>query len=154
MYYRFLCAIFSTILSCTISYGQGHPKGYYEAPYSLTILQNKETKSKRFRDIKGNFYRVKVEFTNTDRIEHKVDYSCFYLVDEMGHEYNVHFDATLIKEVEMEEHSIFSERDEYGFIHERITKPLLAIQGWLLFEVPQQTYYEIKFRGYKKVSKP
>lgn len=137
-----------------IYYSQEPPKMHYEAPYTLAILQNKEAKSKRFRDIKGHFQRVKVEFTNIDKVDHTVDYTCFYLVDAMGNEYQVHFDATLIKEAEMEELSIFSEKGDYGFLHEQLAKPLFPIQGWLLFEVPQQAYYEIKFRGYKSINKP
>lgn len=151
MKFKFIVFLIAAICTCEQMSAQIVDTCHYRAPFQLHIMTNRAPKGSRFRDIKGRFHRVRVEFTNTDIVEHVLDYSCFCLVDNKGIEYEVHFDATRIKESEREDLAIFD--SEYvGFLNEVILKPNFSVRGWLLFAVPKKDNYKLKFRGYKHIN--
>ncbi len=112
------------------------------------ILKEKKLKNK-FRDIRttGVFRICLVELKNTDNIPHTIDYSCFYLIDNNNVKYDIHFDATLTKQGEFEDWHARMDSDTFGF-NTKIIKPNHSILGWLVFEIPAEGEYQLKFRGY------
>lgn len=123
---------------------------FVKAPYGYHVLKEPKSFKKRFRDIKtpGRFLVYKIELTNKDSIDHLVDYSCFCLTSGDGAEYNVHPEATVIKQTELEDIQV-KDIDTHGF-YNQTTKSNFKTQGWLIFEVPDVGEYRLVFQGYLK----
>lgn len=119
-----------------------------EINYQYKILKEKKLKNK-FRDIRttGVFRIYLVELKNTDKIPHKIDYSCFYLIDDNNINYDIHLDATLTKQGEFEDWHVRMDSDTFGF-NTKVIKPNHSILGWLVFEIPTEGEYQLIFRGY------
>lgn len=123
---------------------------FVEAPYDCFVLKHYGYKS-RFSDLRpsGLFSLYKVEFINRDRVEHRLDYGCFCLVDEEGYEYEVNTPVTIVRETRGEDWRI-RDVDNSGF-NSKSLRPNFSLKGWLIFDVPKkEADYHIKFRGYIK----
>lgn len=134
------------ILNANVLYAQEYLRSYIEAPYDYNI--RKQSYKKRFGDIttSGRFLILNLTFINKDSLEHAIDYPCFYLTDTTGAIYEVHADASIVRQTRFEDWKV-KDVDTIGFNHKTI-KPNFKIRGVLVFEVPSKGDYELKFRGY------
>lgn len=123
-------------------------RDFIRAPYNCVI--KKFSYKKRYGDIttNGRFAVLKVIFTNKDAEEHFVDYPCFYLTDAEGVKYEVHIDATIVRQTYFEDWRI-KDVDVEGLSNKTV-RPNLSVKGFLVFEVPGKGDYQLGFRGYLK----
>lgn len=121
---------------------------YVKAPYLCTI--KKSFLKKRYGDITttGRFKVFKVEFINKDIKEHFIDYSCFYLTDTNGICYEIHTEATIVRQTYYEDWRI-TDVDVIG-LNKSFVKPNFKTEGILVFEIPTKGEYQLNFRGYLK----
>ncbi len=121
---------------------------WVQAPFRLTVLKQPDQFLKRCFDLKtsGRFVRYKIEFQNLDKQPHTIDYSCFYLADTSGCEYEVHTYLTVLRQQRGDDWKM-RENPAWGF-NQRKVNPQLVQTGWLIFEVPCEGNYQLKFRGY------
>lgn len=135
--------------SFVASVPEGQSEGdFIRAPYNCVI--KKFSYKRRYGDIttNGRFAVLKVVFTNKDAEEHFVDYPCFYLTDAEGVEYEVHTEATIVRQTYFEDWKI-KDVDVEGLSNKTV-RPNLSVKGFLVFEVPGKGDYQLGFRGYLK----
>lgn len=144
-----LIVSFLLVAGSAAAASRGKGETFVEAPFRCTVLKEKRSFKKRFRDIRteGRFVMYRVELTNGDSVSHRVDFSCFCVMDDRGTEYEVHPYASMIKQTELEDISLIRDTDDNGFSN-RMLKPGFRTTGWLIFEVPGPKEYRMKFRGY------
>lgn len=123
-------------------------KKYIEAPYQCIVKKN--FFKKRYGDIttNGRFVVYKIEFTNKDTKDHFIDISCFYLTDSNGIPYEIHTEATVVRQTLYEDFRI-KDADVIG-LNNKIIKAHFKTKGILVFEVPCKNEYQLNFRGYSK----
>lgn len=141
-----LCFLLCTLITATISAEE--ETVYVKAPYDFTI--KRKAYKKRYGDIttNGRFAIFKIVFTNKDSEEHFINYDCFFLTGPDGVKYEVHEEATIVRQTYFEDWRI-KDVDVLGFNNKTI-KPNLQVSGFLIFEVPQKNDYQLHFRGYLK----
>lgn len=115
---------------------------------NCVILKETFNRRIRFSDVvaDGKFLFLKIEFTNLDRNSHVVDFSNFCVVDAQGVEYEVHVEATIERQTRFED---FRRGETIRFAKQQL-KPYMRIESWLVFDVPDEGVYKLKFRGYSK----
>ena len=121
-------------------------QSYIEAPYSCTI--KRQFYKRRYGDIttNGRVWVAQVEFQNLDTLPRAIDYHCFYLADAEGYIFEVHLEATAVRQLYYEDFHI-KDVDVIGLNHQTV-KPRFRTKGILGFEVPEKGNYHLKFRGY------
>lgn len=126
------------------------PTAFIEAPVNIEILKESFNRRVKFSDIiaEGKFLFLKIEFRNLDKKEHYVGFPCFCVVDNQGYEYEVHTDATLERQTRYED---FKRGEAYRF-NRQILRPQMKAEGWLVFDVPDEGTYQLKFRGFLKAN--
>ncbi len=124
------------------------PSPFVQAPFRLTILKQDNKFLKRCFDrvARGRYVRYKAEIRNLDRQPRTVDYRCFCLVDAAGIEYDADTYLSVMRERKWDDLKI---RDEAtSGLNQRKVGAGFAQSGWLVFEVPCEGSYQLKFRGY------
>lgn len=119
---------------------------FVKAPHQCTI--KKCHYKKRYGDIttSGYFLVYRIEFSNKDTKSHSIDYPCFYLSDTGGTKYQVHQEATIVRQTKYEDWKI-KDIDVIG-LNRKVINAQMKTQGFLVFEVPEKKEYQLKFHGY------
>lgn len=118
-----------------------------QAPFRLTVLkQGKFVKRCFDRVTAGRYISYKVELQNRDKKPHTIDYGCFYLTDATGNEYNADTYLSVMREQKWDDLKL-REKATSG-LNQRQVRPGFSQQGWIVFEVPGEGSYQLKFRGY------
>lgn len=125
---------------------------FVDAPYECNVLKKKMKFRKRLQGIRaaGLFAIYKIELENRDAADHRVDYSCFCMVDGNGIEYEVNPYATKVRQTRDDDLHFVSDEVEVSGFDGKTVKSNFKLNGWLVFEVPGKDDYRIKFRGYSK----
>lgn len=115
---------------------------------NCVILKETFNRRIKFSDVvaDGKFLFLKIEFTNLDKNSHVVDFSNFCVVDAQGIEYEVHVEATIERQTRFED---FRRGETVRFAKQQLN-PHMRIESWLVFDVPDEGEYKLKFRGYSK----
>lgn len=139
----FLSLLFFALSHISI---QAQQSAYLQAPYDYVI--QKQYYKKQFGDITtyGRFMVLKITFTNKDSENHTIDYECFKITDQTGIEYQVHLEATIVRQTRFEDWK-FKDLDVTG-LNRKILKPNAKVSGYLVFEVPSKGDYQLEFKGY------
>lgn len=149
---RIVCLLMLLWASVVCGYAQSatdaDDDGYVEASYDCIV--KKQYYKRRFGDIttSGRFLVLKVVFFNEDIHPHAIGYDCFYLTSPDGARYEVHRDASIVRQTLFEDWKI-RDLDVVGFSTKDIS-PHMKVTGFLVFEVPRKAKYRLNFRGYLK----
>lgn len=121
---------------------------FVQAPFRLTILKQDNKFLKRCFDrvARGRYVRYKIEVCNLDTQPRTVDYSCFCLTDAAGTEYDADTYLSVMREQKWDDLKM---RDNtVSGLNQRKVSPGFTQSGWIVFEVPCEGSYQLKFRGY------
>ncbi len=147
---RFVYLLIFLFCSLTImaEIAKENGEDFIKAPYKYEIKKN--FFKKRYGDIttNGRFAVYKIVFTNEDSQEHTIDYDCFFLTDADGAKYEVHAEATIVRQTYFEDWRV-KDIDVMG-LNNKTIKPKFQVEGFLVFEIPRKAAYQLNFRGYLK----
>lgn len=121
---------------------------FVQAPFRLTILKQDNKFLKRCFDrvARGRYVRYKVEICNLDTQPRTVDYSCFCLTNAAGTEYDADTYLSVMREQKWDD--LKMRENAVSGLNQRTVRPGFTQSGWIVFEVPGEGSYQLKFRGY------